>query len=104
MIPWPRLCSNCILVNNITEPWFAVLFVVATGVNSLAVLPEAIVNLLIAADTLFLTVGNGGIGSQNTYLCLASGWNPAIATGICFVHVTDHWRLYTQPEPHHFVS
>jgi uncharacterized integral membrane protein (TIGR00698 family) len=47
---------------NITIPWFAVLFIVASAVNSLQVLPSWLVNALIQTDTALLAMAMAALG------------------------------------------
>jgi uncharacterized integral membrane protein (TIGR00698 family) len=47
---------------RITVPWFAVLFIVASAVNSLHVLPPALVNTLIRSDTVLLAMAMAALG------------------------------------------
>jgi uncharacterized integral membrane protein (TIGR00698 family) len=47
---------------RITIPWFAVLFVVASGVNSLQLLPAEMVNVLIQIDTALLAMAMAALG------------------------------------------
>lgn len=46
----------------IVIPWFAVLFIVASAVNSLEILPARLVGVLIDTDTLLLATAMAALG------------------------------------------
>jgi uncharacterized integral membrane protein (TIGR00698 family) len=48
--------------NGIVIPWFAVLFIVASGVNSLQVLPAVAVEWIVRVDTVLLAMAMGALG------------------------------------------
>jgi uncharacterized integral membrane protein (TIGR00698 family) len=48
--------------NGIVIPWFAVLFIVASGVNSLQVLPAVVVESIVRVDTVLLAMAMGALG------------------------------------------
>ncbi|CCW29314.1 conserved membrane hypothetical protein [Xenorhabdus nematophila F1] len=54
--------SNSQEKSPITIPWFAVFFIVTACVNSLHLLPESIINYIIAADTVMLAVAMVALG------------------------------------------
>lgn len=61
---------------KITIPWFAVLFVVVAGINSLDIVPEAAVALLTKSSVFFLTMAMGALGIE-TNISKIRGVGPA---------------------------
>lgn len=61
---------------KITIPWFAVLFVVVAGFNSLDLLPEQIVTLFTKSSVFFLTMAMGALGIE-TNISKIRGVGPA---------------------------
>ncbi len=52
---------------TITLPWFALLFVVAVGVNSLTVVPEVIVPTINSLDNFVLTIAMAALGIESHF-------------------------------------
>lgn len=50
----------------VTVPWFAVLFLVMTGINSSAMLPDPIVEMLVALDTVLLAMAMAALGLRTS--------------------------------------
>lgn len=51
---------------KITVPWFAVLFLVVIGFNSLALLPAGVVSFINALDTFLLTMAMSALGAETS--------------------------------------
>ncbi len=50
--------------NKIVIPWFAILFIVMAGVNSLSIIPATAVNYINIIDTFFLTMAMSALGIE----------------------------------------
>ena len=73
----------------ITIPWFAVLFIVASGLNSLHVLPEVLVSHLVQIDTLLLTMAMAALGLRtHAEAVRRAGVRPVMLAASLFVFLT----------------
>lgn len=71
---------------RITIPWFAVLFIVVAGFNSLHLLPQVAVNDINAVDTFLLTMAMTALGMEtNTSKFKNVGMKPIYLAAILFV-------------------
>lgn len=52
--------------SKITIPWFAVMFLVVIGLNSLSLLPEAVVSSINTLDTFLLTMAMTALGAETS--------------------------------------
>ncbi len=52
--------------SNITVPWFAILFLVVIGFNSLNLLPESVVSFINTLDTFLLTMAMTALGAETS--------------------------------------
>lgn len=52
---------------KISIPWFAILFLVVIGFNSLGLLPESIVDWINQLDTFLLTMAMAALGAETSY-------------------------------------
>ena len=52
---------------KISIPWFAILFLVVIGFNSLGLLPESIVNWINQLDTFLLTMAMAALGAETSF-------------------------------------
>jgi len=79
--------SNAAAVHApITVPWFAVLFVVASAVNSLHVLPQRVVSALIEIDTLLLATAMAALGLRTHVGAIRqAGLRPLLPAAVLFV-------------------
>ena len=69
-------------------PWFAIAFIVLTGVNSLHIVPEALVVQLRLICTLLLTAAMAALGIDTTFLRMRqAGLRPIILGGTLFLHL-----------------
>ncbi|WP_307732296.1 putative sulfate exporter family transporter [Massilia sp. MB5] len=67
-------------------PWFAFVFVAATALNSAGVLPAALVQTLLAADTLLLAAAMAALGlSTHLSAVRQAGWRPLLLAGLLFI-------------------
>ena len=74
--------------NAIPIPWFAVCFVACAGVNSLHVLPEALITFLRLAGLLLLTTAMAALGiDTNLQRIGKAGLRPLVLGGGLFVHL-----------------
>jgi uncharacterized integral membrane protein (TIGR00698 family) len=70
-------------------PWFAVLFVAATGINSLGMLPTAAVKGLVQLDTWLLAAAMAALGLRTQAGALAqAGIRPLLLAGSLFLFLT----------------
>ncbi|MDC9582439.1 YeiH family protein [Xenorhabdus sp. PR6a] len=70
----------------ITIPWFAVFFIVTTGVNSFHLFPEPLVNSIIAADTIMLAMAMVALGLTTHISAIRqAGVKPILLALILFV-------------------
>ncbi len=51
---------------KIVVPWFAVLFIVASGVNSLHIIPQPVVKIILMLDTFLLTMAMTALGLETS--------------------------------------
>lgn len=73
---------------GIAIPWFAVIFVVFAGINSLQVLPVMMVQVLRQAGIFFLVAAMGALGLDTTFSRLRqTGTRPFILGLLLFVHL-----------------
>lgn len=73
---------------RIVIPWFAVMFVVFAGVNSLGILPDALVQALRQGAVILLTAAMGALGLDTTFHRLRQTGLRAFLLGLClFVHL-----------------
>lgn len=71
--------------SKITIPWFALLFVVAAGVNSLHVLPAALVDAILAVDTVLLAMAMAALGLRTHVGAIKqAGAKPILLASILF--------------------
>lgn len=72
--------------NSITIPWFAVLFIVASGINSLNIIPPHIVNYLIDIDSILLAMAMAALGLRTHIGAIhQAGVKPLILAAILFL-------------------
>ncbi|NVD98056.1 YeiH family protein [Massilia sp. BJB1822] len=70
----------------ITVPWFAFVFVAATALNSAGILPAALVQALLAADTLLLAAAMAALGlSTQLSAVRQAGWRPLLLAALLFI-------------------
>ncbi|OKP05610.1 YeiH family protein [Xenorhabdus eapokensis] len=70
----------------ITIPWFAVFFIVTAGFNSFHLLPESLVNHIIAADTIMLAMAMVALGLTTHISAIRqAGVKPILLAFILFV-------------------
>jgi uncharacterized membrane protein YadS len=61
-------------------PWFLLMFVVFTGINSLHIIPPALLDVIRRVDVWLLCVGMAGVGLQIGLRDLGTvGWRPIAA-------------------------
>ncbi|AYA39905.1 YeiH family putative sulfate export transporter [Xenorhabdus nematophila] len=78
--------SNSQEKSPITIPWFAVFFIVTACVNSLHLLPESIINYIIAADTVMLAVAMVALGLTTHISAIRqAGVKPILLALIIFI-------------------
>jgi uncharacterized integral membrane protein (TIGR00698 family) len=71
---------------RITIPWFAVLFIVVAGVNSLHLLPPAMVDAILAVDTVLLAMAMAALGLRTHIGAIHhAGTRPILLASILFV-------------------
>ncbi len=71
--------------SKITIPWFAVLFIVAAGVNSLHLLPAALVDCILAVDTVLLAMAMAALGLRTHAGAIKhAGAKPILLASILF--------------------
>ena len=69
-------------------PWFAIAFIVLAGVNSLHIVPEALVVQLRLICTLLLTAAMAALGIDTTFLRMRqAGLRPIILGSTLFLHL-----------------
>lgn len=67
-------------------PWFALLFVVVAGFNSLALLPAPLVEWLVRLDTLLLAVAMAALGLGTHLRAIRqAGWRPLLLALLLFL-------------------
>ena len=77
----------------IAIPWFAVLFVVVTGLNSLALLPKATVSAIIDVDTFLLAMAMAALGLTTHPVCHSRGRGQTAGARRHAVCLVDPWRI-----------
>ena len=89
---WQRESSSSVAAGGravrapITIPWFAVLFVVASAVNSLHVLPQGVVSALIEIDTMLLATAMAALGLRTHIGAIRqAGLRPLLLASTLFV-------------------
>jgi uncharacterized integral membrane protein (TIGR00698 family) len=71
---------------KITIPWFALLFIVAAGVNSLHILPKALVDAILAVDTVLLAMAMAALGLRTHVGAVKhAGAKPILLASILFI-------------------
>jgi uncharacterized integral membrane protein (TIGR00698 family) len=71
---------------RITVPWFAVLFIVAAGVNSLHLLPASLVSAILQADTVLLAMSMAALGLRTHVGAVKqAGAKPVLLASILFL-------------------
>jgi uncharacterized integral membrane protein (TIGR00698 family) len=71
---------------KITIPWFAVLFIVVAGFNSLHLLPPALVDAILAVDTVLLAMAMAALGLRTHVGAIHhAGTKPILLASILFV-------------------
>jgi uncharacterized integral membrane protein (TIGR00698 family) len=84
----------------ITIPWFAVLFVLVTGFNSLALLPKASVSAIIDVDTFLLAMAMAALGLTTHLSAIrVAGVKPLALGATLFV-----WLILGGLAVHHIVA
>ena len=69
-------------------PWFAIAFIVLAGVNSLHILPDALVTQLRLVGILLLTAAMAALGIDTTFARMRqAGLRPLLLGGILFLHL-----------------
>lgn len=72
--------------SKITIPWFAVMFLVVIGLNSLSLLPEAVVSSINTLDTFLLTMAMTALGAETSIdKFKKSGAKPFILAALIYV-------------------
>jgi len=81
----------------LTIPWFAILFVVVAGFNSLHLLPKPMVDALLMLDTLLLAMAMAALGLRTHWGSIKqAGAKPLLLAWILWV-LLDWGRLSAQP-------
>ncbi|WP_286890836.1 YeiH family protein [Pseudoalteromonas sp. ESRF-bin5] len=74
---------------GITIPWFAVLFIVASGVHSLSVIPQGATNAIIWFDSILLTIAMVALGLRTHVGAIRqAGIKPLLLAGCLFLFLT----------------
>ena len=74
---------------GITIPWFAVLFIVASGVHSLSVIPQGTTNAIIWFDNILLTIAMVALGLRTHVGAIRqAGIKPLLLAGCLFLFLT----------------
>ena len=74
---------------RVTIPWFAMLFVVVAGVNSLGVVPAPVVEGLVAADTVLLAMAMAALGLRtHAGAVKQAGLRPILLAATLFLFLT----------------
>lgn len=80
--------ANRGLSNNII-PWFAVLFIVTSGLNSLQWLPDALVSMIVQFDTLLLAMAMAALGLRTHIGAIKhAGVKPLLLAACLFLFLT----------------
>ena len=71
---------------RITIPWFALLFIVASGVNSLGLLPPQLVHWIVQVDTVLLAMAMGALGLRTQASAIRqAGLKPILLASVLFL-------------------
>ena len=71
---------------KIPMPWFAILFVVVCGFNSLNLLPEVLRAFIIEFDVFLLTMAMFALGVETNFEKIKGlGWKPILLAGLMFI-------------------
>ncbi|MDO6546489.1 YeiH family protein [Pseudoalteromonas carrageenovora] len=74
---------------GITIPWFAVLFIVASGVHSLSIIPEGATNAIVWFDNILLTIAMVALGLRTHVGAIRqAGIKPLLLAGCLFLFLT----------------
>jgi len=74
---------------GITIPWFAVLFIVASGVHSLSVIPQGATNAIVWFDNILLTIAMVALGLRTHVGAIRqAGIKPLLLAGCLFLFLT----------------
>jgi len=74
---------------GITVPWFAVIFLAISGINSLHVIPTTVVDVLVGLDTVLLTMAMAALGLRTHIGAIKqAGAKPLILAALLFVFLT----------------
>lgn len=74
---------------GITIPWFAVLFIVASGVHSLSVIPQGTTNAIVWFDNILLTIAMVALGLRTHVGAIRqAGIKPMLLAGCLFLFLT----------------
>ncbi|MEL0606195.1 YeiH family protein [Pseudoalteromonas undina] len=75
--------------SGITIPWFAVLFIVASGVHSLSVIPQGASNAIVWFDNILLTIAMVALGLRTHVGAIRqAGIKPLLLAGCLFLFLT----------------
>ncbi|TMP11130.1 YeiH family putative sulfate export transporter [Pseudoalteromonas sp. S3178] len=75
--------------SGITIPWFAVLFIVASGVHSLSVIPQGVTNAIVWFDNILLTIAMVALGLRTHVGAIRqAGIKPLLLAGCLFLFLT----------------
>lgn len=71
---------------GVVIPWFAVLFILVAGINSLNILPAALVNAILQLDMVMLAMAMAALGLRTRVASLrATGLRPVLLAGTLFI-------------------
>lgn len=71
---------------SITIPWFAIFFIVASGINSLHILSTELTNLLVHISTILLSMAMAALGLRTHMSTIKeAGVKPLMLAGVLFV-------------------
>ncbi|MBQ4833543.1 YeiH family putative sulfate export transporter [Pseudoalteromonas sp. MMG010] len=74
---------------GVTIPWFAVLFIVASGVHSLSVIPQGATNAIVWFDNILLTIAMVALGLRTHVGAIRqAGIKPLLLAGCLFLFLT----------------
>ncbi|WP_416200160.1 YeiH family protein [Undibacterium sp. 5I1] len=74
---------------KIVVPWFALIFVVVAGINSLAFLPHAVVSVAIDIDTVILAMAMAALGlTTHVSAIRKAGIKPLLLAAVLFLWLT----------------
>ncbi|WP_338367348.1 YeiH family protein [uncultured Pseudoalteromonas sp.] len=75
--------------SGITIPWFAVLFIVASGVHSMSVIPQGTTNAIVWFDNILLTIAMVALGLRTHVGAIRqAGIKPLLLAGCLFLFLT----------------